>query len=185
MLQGNLSAQQVIAVKRMSKTSGQGPEEFKNEVMLIAKLQHRNLVRILGCCIQGDEKMLIYEYMQNKSLDYFIFGLTNPSNDIYTSCALYQDLIALTHILHFFTSFTDHKRSALLTWPKRFDIIMGIARGLLYLHHDSRLKVIHRDLKTSNILLDESLNAKISDFGLARMLEGDQTTSRTRRIVGT
>ncbi|KAK6142261.1 hypothetical protein DH2020_022609 [Rehmannia glutinosa] len=149
---GNLSAEEVIAVKRMSRTSAQGPEEFKNEVILIAKLQHRNLVRILGCCIQGEEKMLIYEYMQNKSLDYFIF---------------------------------DQNRSALLSWPKRFDIIMGIARGLLYLHHDSRLKIVHRDLKTSNILLDDNLNAKISDFGLARMLEGDQTTARTRRVVGT
>ncbi|KAH6836444.1 hypothetical protein C2S53_016503 [Perilla frutescens var. hirtella] len=149
---GNLSADRVIAVKRMSSTSGQGPEEFKNEVILIAKLQHRNLVRILGCCIEAEEKMLIYEYMQNKSLDYFIF---------------------------------DQNRNAELNWPKRFNIIMGIARGLLYLHHDSRLKIIHRDLKASNILLDENLNARISDFGLARMFEGDQTTAKTKRVVGT
>ncbi|KAL8510784.1 hypothetical protein ACS0TY_017560 [Phlomoides rotata] len=149
---GYLSAEQLIAVKRMSRTSKQGTQEFKNEVTLIAKLQHRNLVRILGCCIEAAENMLIYEFMQNKSLYYFIF---------------------------------DKIRCALLNWPKRFDIIKGIARGLLYLHQDSRLKIIHRDLKVSNILLDENMNAKISDFGLARMFEGDQTTARTNRVVGT
>ncbi|XP_062160448.1 cysteine-rich receptor-like protein kinase 44 isoform X2 [Alnus glutinosa] len=149
---GTLSNGQEIAVKRLSRSRGQGVEEFKNEVLLLAKLQHKNLVRLLGFCLEGEEAILVYEFMHNKSLDHFLF---------------------------------DPVKQEELNWSRRYKIIRGIARGLLYLHEDSQLKIIHCDLKASNVLLDKDMNSKISDFGLARIFTVDQSLGCTSRIRGT
>ncbi|KAG7942131.1 hypothetical protein I3843_16G084400 [Carya illinoinensis] len=149
---GKLPNGQEIAVKKLSKTSKQGFEEFKNEVVLTAKLQHVNLVRLLGFCTERNEQMLIYEYMPNKSLDFYLF---------------------------------DPSKSYILDWRRRIGIIEGITQGLLYLQEYSRMTIIHRDIKASNILLDEEMKPKISDFGMARTFMKHEHEANTGRIVGT
>ncbi|CAN1856555.1 Cysteine-rich receptor-like protein kinase 43 [Linum perenne] len=139
---------QEIAVKQLSMNSRQGVREFTNEVKLLLRIQHKNLVTLLGCCVEGPEKMLVYEYLPNRSLDYFLFG--KPQN-----------------------------------WTTRFRIVTGVARGILYLHEEAPMRILHRDIKASNILLDEGMNAKISDFGLARLFPEDDTHVNTFRISGT
>lgn len=149
---GSMPCGEEIAVKKLSLNSRQGSREFMNEVKLLLRIQHKNLVSLLGCCFHGPEKMLVYEYLPNRSLDYFLFDKINPG---------------------------------LLDWSNRWRIIIGVARGLLYLHEEAPVRIIHRDIKASNILLDNDLNPKISDFGLARLFPGDGTHTNTFRISGT
>ncbi|XP_074370492.1 putative LRR receptor-like serine/threonine-protein kinase At1g53440 isoform X2 [Apium graveolens] len=141
-----------IAVKQLSSRSKQGNREFINEIGLISALKHPNLVRLHGCCIEGNQLLLIYEYLENNSLAQALFGRDG--------------------------------RQLNLGWTSRKKILLGIARGLTYLHEESRLKIVHRDIKSTNVLLDRDLNAKISDFGLAKLDEEEKTHISTR-IAGT
>ncbi|CAN6444463.1 unnamed protein product [Victoria cruziana] len=149
---GHLSDGTIVAVKQLSSKSRQGSREFITEIGLISGLQHPNLVKLYGCCTEGRELLLVYEYMENNSLAHLLFG--------------------------------QKENKLKLDWPTRRKICIGIARGLAYLHEESTLKIVHRDIKCTNILLDKDLNAKISDFGLAKLDDEDNTHISTR-IAGT
>ncbi|XP_077227042.1 putative LRR receptor-like serine/threonine-protein kinase At1g07650 [Tasmannia lanceolata] len=149
---GLLSNGTIIAVKQLSSKSSQGNREFINEIGMISALQHPNLVKLYGCCIEGNQLLVVYEYMKNNSLARALFG--------HRECQLKLD------------------------WAARHKICVGVARGLAFLHEESRIKIVHRDIKATNILLDENLNPKISDFGLAKLREEDKTHINTR-IAGT
>ncbi|CAJ2659529.1 unnamed protein product [Trifolium pratense] len=149
---GCLSNGTLIAVKQLSSKSKQGNREFLNEIGMISALQHPYLVKLYGCCVEGDQLLLIYEYLANNSLARALFG--------------------------------PEEHQIRLDWSRRKKICVGIARGLAFLHEESRLKVVHRDIKATNVLLDTDLDPKISDFGLAKLDEEDNTHISTR-IAGT
>ncbi|KAH0469365.1 hypothetical protein IEQ34_000923 [Dendrobium chrysotoxum] len=149
---GVLQHGQEIAVKRLSRTSEQGLLEMENEVNLVTKLQHKNLVRLLGYFLEEEEKLLVYEYLPNASLAKFLY---------------------------------DPVKRRLLDWGTRFKIIVGISRGLLYLHEDSLHRIVHCNLNASNILLDSSMDPKISEFGFAKLFSVDETERYISQIVGT
>ncbi|XP_059294172.1 cysteine-rich receptor-like protein kinase 42 isoform X2 [Lycium ferocissimum] len=148
---GTLPNGKVIAVKRLFFNTRQWVDEFFNEINLINGIEHKNLVKLLGCSIEGPESLLVYEFVTNKSLDQYIF---------------------------------DKNKVKILSWEERFRIIVGTAEGIDFLHRGSEIRIIHRDIKSSNVLLDENLEAKIADFGLARCLAPDKSHLSTG-IAGT
>ncbi|MCO5574748.1 hypothetical protein L7F22_028538 [Adiantum nelumboides] len=145
-LQGALSSGERVAIKKLTIGGQHAKQEFLNEVNLITSVQHRNLIKLLGCCVEGIERILVYEYLPNKSLDLLVCRILN--------------------------------------WPTRYSIILGMTKDLAYLHEESHMRTIHRDMKPSNVLLDDELNPVIADFGLARLLK-DNATHVNIGVVGT
>ncbi|KAI3804987.1 hypothetical protein L1987_26934 [Smallanthus sonchifolius] len=138
-----------VAVKRVSKTSKQGIKEYASEVKIISRLRHRNLVQLTGWCHEKGELLLVYEYMENGSLDSHLF-----------------------------------KEKSLLTWETRYKIAIGLASSLLYLHEEWEQCILHRDIKSSNVMLDSNFNAKLGDFGLAKLVDHEKG-SQTTLLAGT
>jgi serine/threonine protein kinase len=149
---GKLSDGRVVAVKQLAVASRQGKNQFVAEIAIISAVQHRNLVKLYGCCIEGTRRLLVYEYLENNSLDQALFAAG--------------------------------KANLNLDWQTRFNVCLGTARGLSYLHEESRPRIVHRDVKASNILLDSELSPKISDFGLAKLYD-DKKTHISTRVAGT
>ncbi|KAJ6705340.1 PROMASTIGOTE SURFACE ANTIGEN PROTEIN PSA [Salix purpurea] len=149
-LGGLLSDGRAVAVKQLSVASNQGTGQFIAEIATLSTVQHRNLVKLYGCCIEGNRRLMVYEYLENRSLDKNLFG----------------------------------KDGMHLDWPARFNVCLGTAGGLAYLHEETRPRIVHRDVKASNILLDAELCPKISDFGLAKLYDDDKTHISTR-VAGT
>ncbi|CAI9276272.1 unnamed protein product [Lactuca saligna] len=145
---GNINLGNTVAVKKLLVSSAK--EDFESEVRVLTNVHHRNLIRLLGCCNEGPELLLVLEYMENGSLEKFLYG----------------------------------ERKGILNWKQRRDIILGIAKGLAYLHEQYHVTIIHRDINPRNILLDNDFQPKIADFGLARLLPEDQTHISTR-VAGT
>ncbi|KAK1427425.1 hypothetical protein QVD17_16111 [Tagetes erecta] len=149
---GVLADKSTVAVKNLLNNRGQAEREFKVEVEAIGRVRHKNLVRLLGYCVEGAHRILVYEYVDNGNLEQWIHGDVGPTSP--------------------------------LTWEIRMNIILGTAKGLTYLHEGLEPKVVHRDIKSSNILLDKQWNPKVSDFGLAKLL-GSEKSYVTTRVMGT
>lgn len=148
---GILTNGQVVAVKQLKSGASQGEREFQAEVEIISRVHHRNLVSLVGFCIADSQRLLVYDFVPNNTLEYHL-----------------------------------HKRKGgpVMDWATRMKVASGAARGLAYLHEDCHPRIIHRDIKSANILLDNNFEAQVSDFGLAK-LTLDTNTHVTTRVMGT
>ncbi|CAO2836836.1 unnamed protein product [Amaranthus hypochondriacus] len=149
---GTLVNGTLVAIKRILNNLGQAEKEFRVEVEAIGHVRHKNLVRLLGYCVEGTHRMLVYEYVNNGNLEQWLHGAM--------------------------------RQHGYLTWEARMKVLLGTGKALAYLHEAIEPKVVHRDIKSSNILIDEDFNAKVSDFGLAKLL-GAGKTHVTTRVMGT
>ncbi|KAK2426702.1 Proline-rich receptor-like protein kinase perk4 [Trifolium repens] len=147
---GVLPSGKEIAVKSLKSGSGQGEREFQAEIDIISRVHHRHLVSLVGYCISGGQRMLVYEFIPNNTMEYHLHGKGRPTMD----------------------------------WPTRMRIAIGSAKGLAYLHEDCHPRIIHRDIKAANVLIDDSFEAKVADFGLAK-LTTDNNTHVSTRVMGT
>ncbi|KAA8541796.1 hypothetical protein F0562_022948 [Nyssa sinensis] len=139
-----------VAIKQLRVGSGQGEREFQAEIEIISRVHHRHLVSLVGYCISGAQRLLVYDFVPNNTLEFHLHGKGRPP----------------------------------LNWTTRMKIALGSAKGLAYLHEDCQPKIIHRDIKAANILLDYNFEAKLADFGLAR-LNSDADTHISTRVMGT
>jgi len=172
LLQGKLCGGLMVAIKRCF-SSGSSLDrkdlsrQFESEIKLLLRLHHKNIVKLLGYCIERGERILVYEYVPNGGLGKFIFGIFLLMLIIVCLISILRQFIFLCFI---FFAFFGAGTGIPLNWPLRFHIIMGIAQGIVYLHEYCDFTIVHRDLKPSNVLLDSDMNPKITDFGVATIL---------------
>lgn len=179
--QGQTRDELEVAIKICSgDASGKNLDfEYETECHVLAKLKHPNIIKLLGHYNRLGKRILVYEYMANGSLDKFIFGIFTLIFSFWSNFHLVFFFYLMSGIV------TDLGRGVSLDWSSRFQIIEGIAQGLLYLHTHTDGHIVHGDLKPSNILLDFGMNAKIGDFGIATMFSPGQHEDRIYRVVGT
>ncbi|XP_002529950.2 cold-responsive protein kinase 1 [Ricinus communis] len=147
---GRLKDGKFAAIKVLSAESRQGAKEFLTEINVISEIEHENLVKLYGCCVEGNHRILVYNYLENNSLAQTLLGVGHNQSNIQFS------------------------------WRTRSKICIGVARGLAFLHEQVRPHIVHRDIKASNILLDKDLTPRISDFGLAKLIPPNMTHVSTR-----